>query len=665
MKTFSLALKNIKKSMKDYSVYFVTLVIAVAIFYIFNSLDGQTAMMTLSKSKQEMVTIVIKLMEYISVFVAIVLGFLVVYANNFIIKRRKKEIGIYLTLGMSKTRVSMIFVLETLIVGMTSLGIGLLAGVGLSQLVSIFTAKMFEANMSQFNFVFSLKALISTIKNFGLIYLVVMIFNVFTLQRCQLIDLLHAHLENEKVKIKNSWVNFIIFILSLVCIGYAYYLLYHGALIQFDSRMAKMLILGSVGTFFFFLSVAGFLLKIVQLNKKTYYKGLNIFVLKQVNNKINTHVVSMTVISLMLLLTIGILSASLSLVNAYNEMFDQNSPFDYSIAILDNNAREQQILNNKVYQKLVKEDTCYRHYTVPDFCYNQMIIDKTNQYADFNYIKSQPVQIIKQSDYNQILKLQNLEKQQVHLNQQEYLLTANNPSAIGTFNQFLKGNNEVSVQNLKLHSHTKKVKNISLETLGNGNTGTLIVNDEVINHLSQPAMMTIISGNLINQSEKTYDQFHQSIHEYIKNNGLEVSYLTRSTLKESSVERSVLFTFIALYLGIIFAIASGTVLAIEQLSNATDNKHRYHILNQLGASSSMMNRSLFYQIGLSFMFPLVVAIIHSIVGLKEINKIIEEMVHINALDHIFITIIFIVIVYGGYFMMTYLASHRIINESQE
>ena len=144
-----------------------------------------------------------------------------------------------------------------------------------------------------------------------------------------------------------------------------------------------------------------------------------------------------------------------------------------------------------------------------------------------------------------------------------------------------------------------------------------------------------------------------------------MSYLTRSTLKESSVEQSVLFTFIALYLGIIFAIASGTVLAIEQLSNATDNKHRYHILNQLGASSSMMNRSLFYQIGLSFMFPLVVAIIHSIVGLKEINKIIEEMVHINALDHIFITIIFIVIVYGGYFMMTYLASHRIINESQE
>ncbi len=79
----------------------------------------------------------------------------------------------------------------------------------------------------------------------------------------------------------------------------------------------------------------------------------------------------------------------------------------------------------------------------------------------------------------------------------------------------------------------------------------------------------------------------------------------------------------------------------------------------------MMNRSLFYQIGLSFMFPLVVAIIHSVVGLKEINKIIEEMVHINALDHIFITIIFIVIVYGGYFMMTYLASHRIINENQE
>ena len=230
MKLFSLALRNIKKSIKDYSIYFITLVIAVAIFYIFNSIDSQTAMMSISKSTMEIVQSLVNVLSYISVFVSVVLGFLIVYANNFLIKRRKKEIGIYMTLGMSKLKVSTILVLETVIVGVISLGIGLLLGIGLSQLLSIFTAKLFEADMTKFTFVFSSGALLSAIINFGFIYIIVMIFNIITLNRFKLIDLLYANRKNEKVKIKNGWLIFIIFIISIVLIGYAYKLLYDGAL---------------------------------------------------------------------------------------------------------------------------------------------------------------------------------------------------------------------------------------------------------------------------------------------------------------------------------------------------------------------------------------------------------------------------------------------------
>ena len=150
MKLFSLALRNIKKSIKDYSIYFITLVIAVAIFYIFNSVDSQTAMMSISKSTMEIVQAIVNVLSYISVFVSIVLGFLIVYANNFLIKRRKKEIGIYLTLGMSKFKVSTVLVLETIIIGVISLGIGLILGVGLSQLLSIFKANLFELHVLYF-----------------------------------------------------------------------------------------------------------------------------------------------------------------------------------------------------------------------------------------------------------------------------------------------------------------------------------------------------------------------------------------------------------------------------------------------------------------------------------------------------------------------------------
>ena len=117
-----------------------------------------------------------------------------------------------------------------------------------------------------------------------------------------------------------------------------------------------------------------------------------------------------------------------------------------------------------------------------------------------------------------------------------------------------------------------------------------------------------------------------------------------------------------MYLGIVFAIASGTVLAIEQLSEAADNKERYRIINQLGASKPMVNRSLFIQIGIAFMFPLAVALIHSLVGLNEINHIISLTANIDIGDNILITALFIIVAYGGYYFATYLASNRIINE---
>ena len=280
MSLFKLAFRNIKKSIKDYSIYFITLVIAISIFYLFNSLDSQTAMLALNESTKKMVLALVNVIGSLSIFVAIVLGFLIVYANNFIIKRRKKEIGIYLMLGMSNVKVSMILVLETILVGIISLITGILIGISLSQLVSVFVAKLFEANMTKFSFVFSSDALIWSVISFGLIYVIVTAFNLITLNRFKLIDLLSAKRKNEKVRIKNNWLILIIFIISLILIGYAYKLLYDGAILMGGNDFIKMIILGSLGTFLFFLSVSGFLLKVISLRKKLYYKDLNIFILK-------------------------------------------------------------------------------------------------------------------------------------------------------------------------------------------------------------------------------------------------------------------------------------------------------------------------------------------------------------------------------------------------
>lgn len=663
MKLFSLAFRNIKKSIKDYSIYFLTLVIAVAIFYIFNSIDSQTAMMSLNESKMDMVKSLVDVLGYLSVFVSIVLGFLIVYANNFLIKRRKKEIGIYFTLGMSRAKVSLILVLETVIVGIVSLVIGLLLGVGLSQLISIFTAKLFEADMTKFSFVFSSDALIYAITNFGIIYLIVMVFNIITLGRFKLIDLLYANRRNEKVKIKNSWIIFGIFIISIVMIGYAYKILYDGAMLTVGSEFLVMIILGTLGTFLFFLSVAGFLLKVVQMRKKTYYKGLNIFILKQVNNKVNTHVISTTVISLMLLLTIGILSSSLSMANAMNDSYRNNCPNDFSILSSQDDKLEE-FRNNKTYQDIVKEDYQFSFIKLDGVSQGDFISTNSVKYANMEFVEKQPMQVIKETDYNKILTIQGKSDQTVSLGNNQYQLVATIPMALEFYNEFLEGNNTVKLDDITLTSKTKKAVELSIIN-GEGNEGFIVVSDEIVEKYGSEidGINNYIVGNYI-ESDETYennfikliDQFNQD------NQGKYIISFTRIQMSESAIGTNALFTFIGLYLGIVFAISSGTVLAIEQLSESSDNKERYRILGQLGASRPMINRSLLYQIGISFVFPLVVALIHSFVALNEISYIINLMVSINIADKILITCIFIVIVYGGYYLATYLASNRIINE---
>ena len=218
---FKLSLKNIKKSIKDYSIYFFTLVFAVAMFYMFNSIDAQQSMLELNSSKEDLIKSLVFIIGYISVFVSVILGFLIVYSNNFLIRKRKKEIGLYFTLGMSKRKVSWILVVETIIIGVFSLIIGLLFGIFLSQFISILTAKLFEVNMSNFKFIFSVGAFTKTLIYFGLIFILVMIFNLVTLSRYKLIDLLNASKKNEKVKFRNKFVTLITFILSIVLIGYA------------------------------------------------------------------------------------------------------------------------------------------------------------------------------------------------------------------------------------------------------------------------------------------------------------------------------------------------------------------------------------------------------------------------------------------------------------
>ena len=329
---FKLSIRNMKKSIKDYAIYFLTLVLGVAIFYMFNSLDSQEAMMQVSESTKSMIKLMIQMLGMISVFIAIVLGFLIVYANNFLINRRKREFGIYMTLGMGKRQISSIILLETILVGILSLIIGIFIGVFASQFMSILVAKLFESDMTEFTFVFSVNSCIKTCIYFAVMYLAVILFNTLTISRYKLINLLTAVRKNERIKIKNPIISIIVFLVSASLLGYAYYLVTGGVNeLQTGDELLKPILMGIVGTIGIFWSLSGFILRIIQSNKSIYLKGTNMFVLRGLNNKINTNIISMSIICLMLFMTISVLSGSLSIKSALDAQLDTFTPVDINL----------------------------------------------------------------------------------------------------------------------------------------------------------------------------------------------------------------------------------------------------------------------------------------------------------------------------------------------
>lgn len=662
---FKLSLKNITKSLKDYSIYFFTLVVAVSIFYIFNSLEAQKSILILSETKQDMIQSIIVIMNYLSVFVSIILGFLIIYSNNFIIKRRKKEIGLYLTLGMSKRKVSTMLVIETIVIGLFSLLVGLILGVFISQGLSILTAKLFEVNLSNYTFIFSEKALYKTIIYFGLIFVLVMIFNIITLTKYKLINLLTENKQNEKVKFRNKYTVTISFILSIGLITYAYHLLFQGTLFMMDKKTLTMIISGSIGTLLFFYSLSGFILTITKKIKKIYYKDLNMFNLKQINNQINTSVISTTIISLMLLLTIGILACSVTMTNVFNNDIENNNKQDFTIyshnRYIENEYTDlNQIINNKDFQKEVKEYTKYNIYNTKNITTTTMITEKDKQKLKKKYGNilelNTKVMFIKQSDYNKIMNIQ--KEQPINIKEDEYLETTNIDTLIEYLTPFYKKQNKININNNYLKPATKEIINLAPEnSSSNNNTGIIVINDKYLKN--QKPVQTIIIGNYKdNNKEKREQNLLKSL--TTENQNLLIT--TKIDMVTQSLGLKVMLIYVGLYLGIIFAISSVTVLAITELSTSSDNKERYKILKELGASNKMINKALFTQIAIIFIFPLAVALFHAAVGLTEINSLLKMFADIKIGKSLLLTSIFIVLIYGGYFLATYKISKRIIKE---
>lgn len=663
---FRIALNSVKKSLRDYTVYFLTLTFAVCIFYSFNSIGDQKTVLAMSKSSLDYLEKMSQIISIISVFVSFVLGGLIIYANNFLIKKRKKELGIYMTLGMSRGKISTILVVEIFIIGCFSLCVGLLLGIGVSQLSSELIARLFRVDMNNYKLIVSYSGLDKTCLYFGIIFALVGFFNHVVVSKYKLIDLLNASKKNEVLKAKNTVFSIVCFLLSVGILGLSYKLVIKAGFNPYDPEFLAAIVLGILGTLICFFSLSGFFVHILEKSKNLYFKNLNIFILRQINNKINTNFVSMTVVSLMLVVTIISLFVMLNYKTDLDRTTVGLAPFDASMSTswMGKNAEIPNI-KDELDRLNFKFKESEKHVFFDIYSMDAKYKDAAGEYLNPNSktdarLMNNKFSVIKISDYNKIRELK--EQAPVKLKDNELLVVSNYGNTSDSFKSFMKNEESIKLNGSVFYIKNKEI--IAENVLNNPYQPLflyLIVPDNFNTGLtlgSRALDVEFVGGDVKQSKERFSNLFYNHFKEFDDISGFDIELSTMVVYGAS-----ILVIFLGLYVGLVFLISSAVVLALQQLTEASDSLERYKILKKIGASEKMINKTIFMQTSIYFLVPFVLAIIHSIVGIKVMNDFFE-VYNKSAINTSAVTLALIfVVVYGGYFYTTYYGYKSIIKNS--
>ncbi|MFL0405604.1 FtsX-like permease family protein [Bacillus nitratireducens] len=655
-----LAIGNVKKSFKDYAIYFLTLTLAVCIFYSFNSIESQKALMEINASDRKYVPTVMNAISNVSVFVSVILGGLILYANNFLIKKRKKELGIYMTLGMGRGNISRILVTETFLVGVISLVSGLIIGIGVSQGLSTFALKLFDLPINKYKFAISTGAIGKSVLYFGIMFLLVMLFNVYVVSKYKIIDMLTAGRKNEDVKFRNPLIYVITFIMCVASLGYAYVTVLKIGLNFTNPMLVVSIILGILGTLLFFFSLSGFILYVVKKNKKVYFKGLNIFIIKQINSKVNTNFISMSVICLMLCLTMVALSTGIS----FNRMMDATTkeitPFDASITLenKDESYTIEDVLNKFNFK--ISNNEKYVSYNV--YQTGMEVVDFVPELKDYNH----SIDFIKVSDYNKILNLKG--EKEITLNNNEILLLSNESRFVNSTNERLKNSNKVNIKEKEYLVKNAKVIQENLYTYDvRTNYFTIVINDEFLS--GHKITASVLNVNYLDGNREEYNKKYDNVARgFYDENGpkLNINRIAGKSKDEvyaGSKGLKTIVLFIGIYIGIVFLITSMAVLALQQLSEASDSINRYKSLKRIGSNGTMIDKTIFIQTFVYFSLPVFLAIIHSIVGIYVVNYYINTFQQTDIILPALMTGLVFLVVYVVYFYTTYVGYKNIVKSN--
>lgn len=711
-----LAVRNVRRSARDYGIYFITLLFGVSVFYAFNSIASQRVLFDLKGIDFDFFTTIDSFMSVFSIAVAFALGFLVVYANRFLIKRRKHEFGIYLLLGMRPAQVSQIVLMETAAVGLTSLAVGIALGLGLSQLLSFVTAGMFQMEMNDYRFIFSADALWKTVACFALIFAVVAAFNTVEVSRSKLSTLLAARSANQKVIMRNPWVSLIGLIASIACLACAYRTLARTRLLDLnvlapDFMLATALML--VGTFVFFWSVAGGVIALVQRTRGIYFKGLAMFSMRQIASKINTAFISLWAVCVLLFFGIAVFATGMGVAALFSEDIAERTLYDHTLVanadpfdVYESDATEEERAQTRAlmeengwdaasffaqrseqWSAVVEASAQVDYWAARETTYGQICDLIDYDYTDTALASSpsfprMPVSVVSESQFNAARALAG--RDPVRVGEDGFAIDNTVAATDELASQLAQSDCTLAIGDSALHptgvklSHELAVRGIASEYC------ILIVPDAVVESLKEAGGIPFQSVLDIDYapgvsraegSEKMTDILTEALPiseseraanpERVYQPGYwPVTYDTSALQNTSqSIGARVLITYLAVYIGFVLLVATAAVLAIQQLSETSDSIGRYRTLAQIGCDKRMIMRSVRRQTLVYFAAPLIVAACHASCVIWILQHELYDAFGISSAGPIATTVGLLAVAYGGYLAITYLGCKGIVRGS--
>lgn len=715
-----LAWGNVRRAGRDYLVYLLTLTLGVTVFYAFNTISMQVDIAGIDE--EGLAQVMGSMLGDLTYFLAGVMAFLMVYANNFTMKRRKKEFGLYQVLGMGRGRVATIMALETVIVSVVAFVAGIVLGVGLSQLMTFFTASLFKTQIANFHFFFSVHAFNLTLACMLVMFVLTLLLNLRAVRRTKLIELMGAERRNESIKTCNPWIAIAIFAVGVVLVGVAYYRLLRDGfpLTATDSKLQEAMnqfgittAMVTVGTFALFWGLSGMLIKLLQSLRGVYWRGLNMFTVRQLAAKVNTVCFSMGVIAMLLFLAITSVTCGMSIASVMNENLERYTPADMSQTYVYYTPETldyyKEYVNPSEADRMVLADTTVDLYPawhgkgksadnndetgkkvdIADVAGEHVQIDSYLSYplggSDPSVTPSEMCKAMGEklpkafggsnadtmglfvtpaSQYNKLRQM--MGEEPVHIGHDQYLLTCDmGGELVDMYTKYMAGGHALTLGGHELKPATDKSDEdtaaIANSAMGS-NPGTVVVADEL---LSQLNLQPYSSSLLVNYKQgMDTTEADESIKYTVLDNllvdgkepGLWGTFITRSEMYAQAAQMNGLISYLAIYIGFVLVAACAAILSIQQLSNVADGSRSYRVLAQIGCDDRQIRHSVMAQQAVFFLFPLAVGLAHSFVALKVIIELVSIFGNMSIGGTVGLTCAIFLAAYGGYFLVTYLMS---------